>query len=213
MPKYNFHMGVTLRCYGNVEIEADSIDAALPRLTADFIGEHIDITETTRDSGQDLAIIDVSDADTGEEFDEYGGGYSLPSPYDPPTRYPDHASDTVDALVQAEAFISGFEDDTGQEGIADMLAGLRAAIQRERAKPDLLAYVRRMAQFTTPEDEFEDRKGEDGKVHDDGISYESADELLADFSDERLGDEFATFCEMIQEARRVRDAAEGRANG
>ena len=126
---------------------------------------------------------------------------------------PDHPSDTVDALVQAESFMSGFEDDPEQEGVVDTLTGLRAAIQRERARPDLLAFVRRMAQFTTPEAEFEDRKGEDGTVYDDGISYESADELLADFSDERLSDEFATFCEMIQEARRVRDAAEGRANG
>ncbi|BCG83369.1 hypothetical protein [Mesorhizobium sp. 113-3-3] len=52
---------------------------------------------------------------------------------------PDHASDTVDALVQAESFIRGFEDDELQEGIADILAGLRAAIPREQARPDMLA--------------------------------------------------------------------------
>ncbi|TJW14410.1 MAG: hypothetical protein E5W82_10565 [Mesorhizobium sp.] len=52
---------------------------------------------------------------------------------------PDHASDTVDALIQAESFIAGFEDDETQEGVADMLAGLRAAIQRERTRPDMLA--------------------------------------------------------------------------
>ncbi|RWC91666.1 MAG: hypothetical protein EOS72_03150 [Mesorhizobium sp.] len=126
---------------------------------------------------------------------------------------PDHRNDTVDALAQAESFIRGFEDDPMQEGVGDILAGLRAAIPREQARPDLLTFVRRMAQFTTPEDEFEERKDEDGRVYDDGISYESADELLADFSDERLGDEFATFCEMIQEARRLRDMAEGQANG
>ena len=51
---------------------------------------------------------------------------------------PDHVCDTVDALTQAESFISGFEDDPMQEGIADMLAGLRAAISREQARPDLL---------------------------------------------------------------------------
>lgn len=48
----------------------------------------------------------------------------------------DHQSDTVDALVQAESFISGFEGDPGQAGIADILAGLRAAIPREQARPD-----------------------------------------------------------------------------
>lgn len=50
----------------------------------------------------------------------------------------DHANDTVDALVQAESFIRGFEDDELQTGVADMLAGLNAAIARERAKPDML---------------------------------------------------------------------------
>ena len=83
MPKFNFHMGMTLRCYGNVEVEAESVETALPMLTADYLAEHIDITETTTDSGQDLAIIDVSDAGTGETLEDYGG-HSLPSPYDAP---------------------------------------------------------------------------------------------------------------------------------
>lgn len=54
----------------------------------------------------------------------------------------DDANDTVDALVQAEAFISGFEDDETQEGVADILAGLRAAIQREQAMPSVLAALK-----------------------------------------------------------------------
>ncbi|MES0218007.1 hypothetical protein NKL07_21920 [Mesorhizobium sp. C280B] len=55
---------------------------------------------------------------------------------------PDHVNDTVDALVQAESFISGFEDDETQEGVSDILAGLRAAIPREQARPDLLAVLK-----------------------------------------------------------------------
>ena len=51
---------------------------------------------------------------------------------------PDNPSDTVDALMMAERFIVGFEDDGAQEGIADILAGLRAAIRRERLRPVLL---------------------------------------------------------------------------
>lgn len=142
MPKLQFHMGVTLRCYGNVEIEADSVEAALPLLTADYIGENITITETTTDSGQDLAVIDVSDAETGEELEQWAG-LQLPSPYDPPPPFlPDHACDTVDALTQAESFISGFEDDEEQQGVADVLAGLRAAIPREQAKPEILAALK-----------------------------------------------------------------------
>lgn len=165
MPRYNFHMGVTLRCYGNVEVEAESVEAALPLLTADFIGENIDITETTTDSGQDLAILDVSDIDSGDDAEDWDG-YPLPSPYDPPVV---------------------------PKAIAD--------------------FLRQMAQFTTPEDEFEERKGEDGKVHDDGVTYEDADELLAEISDDRLMDEYAAFCWMIREARKLRKQVEGRANG
>ncbi len=51
---------------------------------------------------------------------------------------PDNPNDTVDALMMAERFIVGFEDDEAQEGIADILAGLRAAIGRERLRPVLL---------------------------------------------------------------------------
>lgn len=50
----------------------------------------------------------------------------------------DHPNDTTDALIAAERFVSGFEDDFTQEGIADLLAGLRAAIRRERLRPFLL---------------------------------------------------------------------------
>lgn len=82
MRKFVFHLGVTLRSYGNVEVEAESVEAALPILTADYVGDNITIVETTTDSGQDLAIINVSDADTGEDFEGYDG-HSLPSPYDP----------------------------------------------------------------------------------------------------------------------------------
>lgn len=196
MPKMIFHMGVTLRCYGNVEVEAESVEAAFPLLTADYLAENIDIRATTTDSGQDLAIIDVTDADTGEELADYGG-HPLPSPYDPPPdqsllvrqmlealktikrargncgaspfeqaacnlmdaailkaeghgdierqapALPDHVNDTVDALMLAEEFMSGFEGDETQEGVDDTLAALRAAIPREQAVPDMLAALKR----------------------------------------------------------------------
>jgi hypothetical protein len=51
---------------------------------------------------------------------------------------PNNPNDTVDALMMAERFVTGFEDDEAQEGIADILAGLRAAIRRERLRPVLL---------------------------------------------------------------------------
>lgn len=55
--------------------------------------------------------------------------------------YLDDANDTVDALVQAEGFIAGFEGDP-QQDVADILAGLRAAIQREQAMPSVLAELK-----------------------------------------------------------------------
>ncbi|AMX93683.1 MULTISPECIES: hypothetical protein [Mesorhizobium] len=98
MPKMIFHMGVTLRCYGNVEVEAESVEAAFPLLTADYIGDNITIHETTTDSGQDLAIIDVTDEETGERLADYGG-HSLPSVYDPqPSRLELAAPDMLAAL-------------------------------------------------------------------------------------------------------------------
>ncbi|GAA2887855.1 hypothetical protein GGQ99_004752 [Aminobacter niigataensis] len=54
----------------------------------------------------------------------------------------DDANDTVDALMQAEAFVAGFEGDPTQDGVADILAGLRAAIEREQAAPAMLAALR-----------------------------------------------------------------------
>jgi hypothetical protein len=51
---------------------------------------------------------------------------------------PDNPNETVDALTMAERFVAGFEDDETQEGIADILAGLRAAIRRGRLRPVLL---------------------------------------------------------------------------
>ncbi|WP_378952137.1 hypothetical protein [Mesorhizobium sp. ANAO-SY3R2] len=55
---------------------------------------------------------------------------------------PDEANETIDALVQAEAFIAGFKDDATQIGVADILAGLRAAMKREQAAPVMLAALK-----------------------------------------------------------------------
>jgi len=66
-------------------------------------------------------------------------GDSAPRPHiDSAVVPPDNPNDTVDALMMAERFVTGFEDDEAQEGIADILAGLRAAIRRVRLRPVLL---------------------------------------------------------------------------
>lgn len=56
---------------------------------------------------------------------------------------------------------------------------------------DLLAFARRMAQMTTPQDEFADNPQD----------YEDAEALVADMSDERLGGEYQAFMSMVREAR------------
>jgi len=63
-----------------------------------------------------------------------------------------------------------------------------------------LAFINRMAQFTTPEDEFSDpefsHKGE----------YEDVVEYVSDMPDDRLCDEYGLFMSMVREARTIRDA-------
>lgn len=66
-------------------------------------------------------------------------GDGAPRPHvDSAVVHADNPNDTVDALMMAERFVTGFEDDETQEGISDILAGLRAAIRRERLRPVLL---------------------------------------------------------------------------
>lgn len=64
-------------------------------------------------------------------------------------------------------------------------------------------FVAQMARFTTPEDDFEALKDEDGVARDDGVSYDDVDEMIADMSDERLGSEYSTFMEMVKRAREL----------
>jgi hypothetical protein len=42
------------------------------------------------------------------------------------------APDLLAALERAEAFIAGFEDDETQEGVAEMLAAIRAALAKAK---------------------------------------------------------------------------------
>jgi len=130
VPRFQFHLGINLRCYGNVVVEAASIEAALPLLTADYIGENIDITETTTDSGQDIAVIDVSDADTFEELAEWAG-LELPSAYDPPTdplrdAAPDMLTSLKLMLVQARSVLDTLSE-RGLEDVPEWVAAANAA--------------------------------------------------------------------------------------
>lgn len=73
----------------------------------------------------------------------------------------------------------------------------------------MLDFARRMARFTTPEDEFEALKAkhgvnQDGSVSDGDLgSFADVEELVSELSDERLCSEYATFMEMVREARKL----------
>jgi len=56
----------------------------------------------------------------------------------------------------------------------------------------IIDFAKQVARFTLPEEEDFKEKG-----------YEDVDEYLADFSDDRLCDEYSTFMTMIREARKV----------
>lgn len=78
------------------------------------------------------------------------GNSDCPAPeHNPPTvRGSSAHSSTANALVAAERFITGFEDDERQEGIADILAALRGAIRREQLQPDLLDILKELRSAT-----------------------------------------------------------------
>lgn len=70
-----------------------------------------------------------------------------------------------------------------------------------------LAFIDRMAQFTTPEDDFEALRASLECAAD--MPYDDADEMVSDMSDERLCGEYATFMDMVREARKIRDGRDG----
>jgi hypothetical protein len=108
----------------------------------------------------------------------------------------DSPNDTVDALVQAEAFIRGFEDDEVQEGIPDILAGLRAAIARERAGPDMLAALKVANNAIY---ELASTAGDDARFNRGGIAFEATEQADAAIAtaEGRATDPRASFIEMI----------------
>ncbi|ESY35712.1 hypothetical protein X748_13935 [Mesorhizobium sp. LNJC386A00] len=62
-------------------------------------------------------------------------------------------------------------------------------------------FVKQMARLTTPEEEFDARKGEDGKIFDGG--YEDVGEMIADFDDDRLCGEYSAFMDMVRAAKEL----------
>ncbi|RUU76128.1 hypothetical protein [Mesorhizobium sp. M7A.F.Ca.MR.362.00.0.0] len=64
-------------------------------------------------------------------------------------------------------------------------------------------FVEQMARMTTPEQEFDAKKGDDGTVNDDGVTYDDADEMVSDFSDDRLCDEYSAFMTMVRQAKEL----------
>ncbi|WP_353645707.1 hypothetical protein [Mesorhizobium sp. WSM2239] len=67
----------------------------------------------------------------------------------------------------------------------------------------MIDLVQRLARLTTPEEEFEAMKDENGEVWDDGIQHEDVDEMVAEMSSDRLCDEYAAFVEFIKEAKEL----------
>ncbi|MCO5144556.1 MAG: hypothetical protein M9895_00105 [Aquamicrobium sp.] len=65
------------------------------------------------------------------------------------------------------------------------------------------AFIKHLATFSTPDDEFAERKAEEG----DDCTYEDASEMAADFESDRLYDEYLLFVEMIEWARQIHNPA------
>lgn len=68
---------------------------------------------------------------------------------------------------------------------------------------EALNLVERLATMTTPEEDFEALKNEDGVAEDDGITYDDVDEMVSDMSDDRLCDEYGAFMSFVREAKTI----------
>ena len=73
-----------------------------------------------------------------------------------------------------------------------------------------LRLVESLAMLTTPEEEFEERKGDDGFVNDDGVTYEDVDEMRADMTDDQLWDGFHTLMDFVRAAKKICSSEEGK---
>jgi hypothetical protein len=93
---------------------------------------------------------------------------------------PDRPNDTVDALMMAERFVTGYEDDEVQEGISDILAGLRAAIRRERLRSVLLDALKELRSATIGFRDDAYRREPHLKVGNEGVNILSASLLTAE---------------------------------
>jgi len=63
--------------------------------------------------------------------------------------------------------------------------------------------VSELASISTPEEQFERLKNEDGVVDNDGMIYEDADEMISDMSDDQLVEAFAAFMEFVSRAKEI----------
>jgi len=68
---------------------------------------------------------------------------------------------------------------------------------------EALALVERLATMTTPEEDFEALKDEDGIANDDGLTYDDVDEMVSDMSDDRLMDEYSAFMTFVRAAKEI----------
>lgn len=190
MAKFTFHMGVNARCYGDVIVDAASIEKAVAMLTADYVGDNIDVTEKTWDGLTGLSIIEVRD-EVGTELDDYVGT-DLPSDYDPPAPVAAIPADILaalkagrdelnDALYTHVYDVQHGETPDPDDSYVKTIALMDAAIANAEAAP--IAAPAESANTATPKSDadylaqfpvearpFADRAYQDGYV--DGVEQE-----------------------------------------
>lgn len=106
----------------------------------------------------------------------------------------------IGSLQEQISQMSGiFNDDDNSiknaiEAGDEAVTGLNNIVNNLVASPEKTTqFINRMAQFTTPEDEFKD----------DPQGYADAEELKSDYSDDRLCDDHSAFMHMVREAREI----------
>ena len=107
--------------------------------------------------------------------------------------YPINANSDPEAMAQAIEAIQAIAADAID---ADTAAKL-APPTRDTRLEHMEAFIRSMANMTTPEDEFADPDLSNKEM------YGDIEEMLADISNDRLYDEYAVFMAMVRDARKI----------
>ena len=248
MTKYKFELGMDIRAYGFVTIEADTPDTAATKLTAEYVADNFEPMGNGSDDLDYSTPLSISNLDGNHCEDEDGNQHKIAgnkwgSIADGPWKGKEPKSDKIIYLMasdgtdgtQVHAFNSDeertnyiwdefvdywlqgdgeeptieelrnqYNDDWSQamedghlhDSLTISLDEYPIPAQPTEKLPIFTkrdAFIREMARFTTPEDEYMD----------DPQDYCDWEAMIGDMSADRAYDEYRVFMDMVRAARDI----------